>query len=76
MAIGKDNSLIRHLRGAAYLHDAGEMTDRQLPRRPRRRLLQGRRGRLLQGDLHCTAKYAAPGWSTLAQAPLQGKLLS
>jgi RNA polymerase sigma-70 factor (ECF subfamily) len=30
MATGKDNSLIRHLRRAAFLHDGGEMTDGQL----------------------------------------------
>jgi RNA polymerase sigma factor (sigma-70 family) len=30
MATGKDNSLIRHLRRAAFLHDDGEMTDGQL----------------------------------------------
>ncbi|HZV06895.1 MAG TPA: sigma-70 family RNA polymerase sigma factor [Gemmataceae bacterium] len=30
MATGKDNSLIRHLRRAAFLHDDGELTDGQL----------------------------------------------
>ena len=30
MATGKDNSLIRHLRRAALLHEAGDMTDGQL----------------------------------------------
>ena len=30
MAIGQDNSLVRHLRRAAFLQDAGEMTDGQL----------------------------------------------
>jgi RNA polymerase sigma-70 factor (ECF subfamily) len=30
MATGQDNSVIRHLRRAAFLHDAGDMTDGQL----------------------------------------------